>query len=397
MTEIDTIQKSAAWVFAIALVVRIGGVTLTTLTDINPDSGNDANGFASTAQAYATGEFGIQYFLNSLPSAYPTWGFFLSPFWHIPGPSRVYARLGMAIVGAFAIYNIYLIVAHHVSRQAGAFAVAPLITLPSFVALHSVVLRDVAIICGLVYAVRLLSVPSRWPVSLRYIFVLFAVGIATLLRVENLPVYAAMAGTGIALWIIPKKYYRITGLVGGLVAVASYPIWIRMTRAVGILGPQEHPLEFLSFMRQARIREGGRTQYLADIVLETPLDMLFYAPVSAVYFLFVPLPGMAEIPVDYIMTIESLVTIAFAIAAVFGVYALWQRSPPLVGALLVGFVLFAVLYGIISTNVGTSVRQRQVLSWVLFVFGGIGVAERYHLQFQWTTSEEEEEETMASD
>ena len=374
--------KDAVYVFFLALGVRVGGVVLTTLTDLNPDSGGDAAGFARNAAAYASGDQSIVFFIENLGTTYSTWGFFLTPFWLLPGPSRVYARLGVALVGAFAIYNVYLIVRYTFSKQAAMFSVAPLVVFPSFVALHSVVLRDAAILAGLVYIIRLFAVPSRWSLGIKYALVMLIIGFISLLRPENFPIYAVMGGTAAVLWGLKRRHYGTITVGGAILGVFAY-FANEIARQLDLLRGHETIFEFLLFLRAARIREGGRSQYLADITLETPLEVALYAPQGAFYFLFSPLPWLAESPIDYIMLVETTIMLVFAFAGISGVVRLWQRRPQLAGALLVGLLSAALFYGIISTNVGTSVRQRQVFSWIVFVFGGIGIAGRYHLRIIW--------------
>ncbi|ELY42659.1 glycosyltransferase family 39 protein [Natronorubrum bangense] len=400
----DYLQNDALRVFLFAFLVRVGGVMLTTLTDLNPDEGGDATGFANHAAAYASGELTIIHFFESFGGTYPTWGFVLSPFWVLPGPSRIYARLGIALIGAFAIYNVYLIVRQTVSRQAALFAVIPLTVFPSFVALQSVILRDAAMLACMTYAVRLLVVRDRWPTGPKYALVLLAIGFASLLRVENLPIYAVMAGTAAVIWGLSRRHYGAITVGGAILAIFAY-FANAIAQWLDILRGHDSILEFLLFLRAARIREDGRTQYLTDVTLETPLDVALYAPRGAVYFLFAPLPWLAESAVDYLMVIESMVMIGFAIAGLSGFVRLWQRRPQLAGALLVGLMAAALFYGVISTNVGTSVRQRQVFSWIIFVFGGIGIADRYHVRVIWpwnradsiVKSDSKREEPVAGD
>lgn len=375
--------SDAAVVFLLAFLIRIAGIILTTF-GLNPDQGTDTSGFAHAAEAIASGTMPLSEVLRSLGASYPTWGLFLSPFWLLPGPSELYAQVFMALLGAFAIYNIYCLVSYCHSKQAAVFAVVPLMILPSFVALHSIILRDVAILAGITYAIRLLIVPGRWRTSIRYALALLAITIASILRLENLPLYAVMFGTGVMLTYLPREYYATGGTIAGVLAVVSYPVTERVFRWLGLLGGRDHLVDFLLFMRRARISEGGRTQYLTDISLQTPTDVLLYAPLGAIYFLFVPFPWMAETVIDYITVVESLVMLVFAVAALRGMVLLARRDLPLLVALLLGTCLFALLYGIISVNVGTSVRQRQTFSWILFALGGIAIAQSYRLDIVWS-------------
>lgn len=375
-------RRTALLVFVVAAVVRFMGVVVTVVTGLNPDQGADTIGFAASAQAYTTGEQSLQFFLENLGSAYPTWGFVLSPFWLLPGPSELYAQFVIALVGAFAVYNVYILVAYHVSRQAALFTTVPLIFFPSFVALHSVILRDAAILAGLVYAIRIWTVPNQLSDTRRYLLAGGVIVFISLLRLENLPIYAAMFLAGYITWRLPQRYHVPALATAALAGLAAYPILERVFQWLGILRGRSLG-DFLVFMRNARISEGGRTQYLADVPVENLPDLLLYAPVGAFYFLFVPFPWMAETVVDYVTVVESVVMLGFAVFAIRGIATLGKRHLPLAVALLVGFLLFAFFYGLISTNVGTSVRQRQTFSWLVFAFGGIGLAQYLHLKIRW--------------
>ncbi len=375
-------HRTVLKIFIAAVVVRIIGVGVTVLTEFNPDHGTDTVGFAASARAYTTGEQSIWFFFKNIGTTDPTWGFFLSPFWLLPGPSELYAQLTIAFIGAFAIYNIYLLVTYHVSRQAAIFATVPLIFLPSFVALHSVILRDTAILCGFVYTVRILTVPGQLSDTSRYLLAVSVIMLISLLRLTHLPIYAAMFLAGYITWRLPRHYHipaLSTTALGGIIA---YPILERVFQWIGILRGRSL-IDFLLFVRNARIGEGGRTQYLTDVPVESLFDVLFYAPLGAFYFLFVPFPWMIETAVDYVTVIESLVMLFFAVFVIRGIVALGKRHLPLAVALVVGFFLFAFFYGVISTNVGTSVRQRQIITWMIFVFGGAGIVQTLNLEIRW--------------
>lgn len=376
------LQKDALQIFLLALFVRVCGVVVTTLTNLNPDKGGDTTAFAREATMYASGELHISYFVDSLGSTIPTWGFFLSPFWLFPGPSQMYARFAIALIGAYAIFNIYILIKFHFNMQAAIFAAVPLIFFPSFVALHSVILRDAAILCGLVLAIRLVTVPGRLSKPRRYGLAVVAIAFASLLRLENLPIYLVMFLVGYLTWRLPRHYHLPTLVATAVAGLLAYPILERLFHWLGILRGRSL-VDFLVFMRNARISEGGRTQYLINVPVESLTDILLYAPYGVFYFLFVPFPWMIENPIDYFTVVESLVMLGFFVAAIRGTVYLARRNLPLTVALITGFILFIALYGIISVNVGTSVRQRQTFSWVIFALGGIGIAEHYRFKPNW--------------
>ena len=80
---------------------------------------------------------------------------------------------------------------------------------------------------------------------------------------------------------------------------------------------------------------------------------------------------------DVVIALQALGNIAFTIAALCGIRYAFQRAPATTVTLAVGFLAAAGLYGIVSANVGTSVRHRQMFFWVVYLFGAIGVVEQF--------------------
>lgn len=377
--------RSAVVLFILALAIRLVGVGLTTLTDVNPDQGQDTVGFANVAAAIAAGEQPFLEAITSIGSTYPTWGAILSPFWLLPGPSELYGQLFAAVLGAYAVYNVFLVGRWYHSSWAGWLAAGPVLVFPSFVAIHSTILRDVAILCALTLAVRLFLVPGRWRRPVRYAGGIVAILFATLLRIENGPVFGVVIATGLVVYLIQRHQAFVA------LPFAAIPVGLAVYRTY-LVGPLQglvyrgygNPVDFLVAYRAARIREqhdGARTGYLIEVLPETTAELLAFAPIGAVYFLFVPFPWMIETGADLLAGVESLITVVYAVCAVGGVWYVGKRQPPEAIALGVGFLAFALLYGIISANVGTSIRQRQQLVWVLYLFGGVGMAARFEPQF----------------
>ncbi|MCL9817478.1 hypothetical protein [Natronocalculus amylovorans] len=367
-------------VLTCAFIVRLGGVLITNLTTLNPDQGADTFAFANQAHEIASGNVPISDLVNSLGSTVPTWGLFISPFWLLPGPSEVYAQIFVAFLGSFAIFNIYLLIRYFHSTQAALLTVIPLIFLPSSVALHSVILRDAAILASLTYSIRLFVIPYQIEKSARLILIIISITTASLLRIENLPIYALVFFTIISLTHLKKEYYLTAVFVFFATSLLLTPVINQIFNWLGILRHRDGILDFLMWMRGARIREGGRTQYLTDVTLQTPTDVLLYAPLMGIYFLYAPFPWMAENIIDYLTVFESVIMIVFSIFAIRGWVALSRRNLGLATGLLAGLVLFITLYGIISVNVGTTVRQRQTFSWVIFALGAIGFTEQYKMR-----------------
>ena len=378
--------KQAVPVFVIALAVRVVSAAVTTVTTLNPDSTADAVGFGNNAGAiargilegdpylYVNGSVGLAQFLFPFASSdiYSVWGTFLAPFWLLPGPSGFYARLGNAFLGAFAIYNVYLIARHYHSHHAGVVASVPMIFYPSFVAVHSTLLREAIVLFGITTAVRLLILPrrrhSKWPF---YALAAGLIHIALLLRTDNVVIYFAAISAAITVHLIKS----------GSVSKQAVGFGLALSPVVFLLSL---PLvrDGIAFLARTRtLRARGRAVYLPEVVPRTIVELVAFSWVGAAYFLYTPFPWMVETIPDLLVGVEGLVNIVFTVAAVCGVRSLDRKHQYAIVGLLVGLAVAIVLYGVGTVNYGTGIRHRQMFIWVIFLFGGIGISE--HVRFVW--------------
>jgi 4-amino-4-deoxy-L-arabinose transferase-like glycosyltransferase len=374
----------AVSVFVIGFIVRVVAAVVTTLTTLNPDSRNDAVGFGNTAESIASGiRDGHTYFYTSgsitpsqliFPLApvdiYQLWGSFLAPFWLLPGPSGFYARLGNAFLGAFAIYNVYLITRYYHSHHAGVVAALPLLFYPSIVAIHSTLLREAIVLFGITSAVRLLIIPSKRRSRLFSIALAgLLIHIALLQRDDNIVIYVAAIVAALAAYAVESgRLSKRTVGIGVLISPAAFVLSFPVVR---------DGVEFLARTREIRAR--GRALYLPEVVPHTVLELIAFSWVGAAYFLYAPFPWMIETVPDLLVSVEGIINLGFTVAAVWGVRSLGRKNTPATVGLIVGLGVAVILYGVGTVNYGTGMRHRQMFLWVIFLFGGIGITE--HVKF----------------
>lgn len=352
-----------------ALCTHVAAVVGTTVTSLNPDADGDVVTFARIADRFAR-----QLATGTIPafnlgSTDDAWAIFIAPFWLLPGPSRLYARLGMAVLGAAIAYNIYAIATAHHSRTAGVVAAAPMVVYPSVLATHSTILRGSVVLFGLtaaahVYARRLTTSRLRRHVLAGLFFVPAAIQ-----RTDNVPVYAVAFGVGAVVSVVEfGRLRREVYLFGAVLSIptvaAAYPL-------------VQQVVDRLAYIR--RVRASGRTVYFPDVVPQTIWEVTGFSWIGFLYFFYTPFPWMIGRPIDAIVMIEGVINLLFTVAAVSGVRLTWRRAPVTTAALTVGFLVGGALYGLGTANVGTAVRHRQQLLWIVFLFGGIGIAHHVSL------------------
>ncbi|NHN40960.1 phospholipid carrier-dependent glycosyltransferase [Halorubellus sp. JP-L1] len=383
--------KSAIYCFGLALTARIISVILTTATAFNPESAGDAVEFGNYAEMIAFGLRNGNPYSNTPSSVDPTqflipltsvniyelWGTLLAPFWLLPGPSGFYARLGNALLGALAIYNVYVIARYYHSHQAGFLAALPMIFYPSFVAVHSTLLREAVILFAITTTAQLLIIPSnRRSRLLTYAMAGGLLHVALLLRSDNVFIYASAIGAGLAVYAFESEYISKQSLgVGVILSSAVFIVALPFVR---------DGVEFLARTRELRAK--GRAVYLPEIVPQTVLELGVFSWIGGAYFLYAPFPWMIETIPDLLVGFEGLISICYTLFAVWGIRSLGRKNWPATIALLVGLGVALVLYGVGTANYGTGMRHRQMFLWVVFLFGGIGFSERVRIVWPFSYS-----------
>lgn len=139
---------------------------------------------------------------------------------------------------------------------------------------------------------------------------------------------------------------------------------------------------YLSKIRAARAR--GRTVYLGGVIPNTVYKAIFFSWIGAIYFLYSPFPWMVKQISDFIVMFQAFGNVIYTIGAIHGARILFQKSPIGTTGLVFGATAGSILYGLANANVGTVVRQRQMILWIIFLLGGIGFAHFV----TWDTEEE---------
>jgi 4-amino-4-deoxy-L-arabinose transferase-like glycosyltransferase len=368
--------REAGALLALAFLTRLVGVSVTTLTGLNSYAKADVRGFATAASATASTLAAGSLPIVEFRDVYQVWGLFLSPFWLLPGPSRVYARVGVALLGAYSVYNVYRMTEKYASTQAAAIAAAPMVLFPTFVFIHATILREAAVLFGLTTAFRLALIRrGRLPAWVRATAAGCCLLFALSLRPENWPLYLLVAVAGGTVFVARRYDYRVTVAVGTPTALISVMLALPFIRRL---------VDRVAFVRSNRAK--GRTAYLTDTIPNRITEVVAFSSVGAAYFLFSPFPWMVGRPIDVVVLLQALTNVTFLGFALNGGRVLARRWPPVVFAAAVAWLVFgALIYGVGTANVGTAVRHRQMFTWFLFVLGGTGAAQ--YVRFDWVPTQ----------
>lgn len=360
----------------VALAARFGGIFITEVIGVNPFGAGQVHGHTARAEEFAAEFRRLEFDINwTATTAAERWAPILALFWLLPGPSGLYAQVGMALLGTAGVYNVFVIARHYHSEQAGLIAALPLALFPTYVFMHSVIQREATILFLLTTAFILVFLPPRYiRTPINYGLGIGCVLLAGHLRVETLSVYLAIIGlVSVAAIFMSERLSRATklrvGTTTGVFGVGA--VYVVMTRFLVSIG---EIVDFFANLRARRAR--GRATYLPEAIPSSLLELIAFSWIGAIYFLFTPFPWHLESVLDIGGLVELIIGITYALFAILGALVLKERTLLGTLALISLIILFSVLFGFGTANYGTAVRHRQTVFWAIFILGAIGISSK---------------------
>lgn len=291
----------------------------------------------------------------------------LAPFYLLVGDSPVVGRLGVAVLSLAVGYFAYRITARVATRRAGVGVLVVVSFWPTIVYRSVVVQREVVLAGAML---GLLWAATRWldRVTLRSVLVAaVAVGLVVAMREENLLLVAAVVGTVLLARGRRRPYYL---LFAGVVSVPLVVLFALNFGAITGYGATLSPAALDAF---AYGRAHGDAAYLVGLHYRSWLDVLVYAPLKVVFFLFTPFPWQVRGVVELVVGLSALGLFGLTVLARRGVAVLTDR-PGHLFVLLAYLVTGVAAYAIIEMNYGAAVRRRIQFVPVIAILAVIGLS-----------------------
>jgi hypothetical protein len=372
MAPLEDNSYRSIYLLLIAIFSRLVMIIFDAVAGLNPHTGRDTVTFAKNADKIAdqflSGDFD-SFFANASGGTNESWGLLLSPFWMIPGPSEVYAAIFVTIMASVGIYNVYIIVNYYSTHQAGIWATLPLIFAPNIIAVHGSILRDGVVLFSLTASARYLAV-TRLAVHHRIVIPIACLGLSYYLRSYTLVIFTVAIFAGLIAGLAKereavKKLSYFSPLLGGL-------IFLIFKDAV------KNRVLSVASVRSYTAR--GRAAYLPEVVPESLIEAAIFSWIGFLYFMFAPFPWQISTIGDFATSVESTTFFLLCIAALIGVKRMIFRDIAVAVGLLIGLFVGGALFGLGSGNYGTTVRHRQMFTWVICFFAGIGLDNLFKIK-----------------
>lgn len=358
--------------FLFRLVFIIGDSIVGVLPSVPISSGHNQRAI-EVATAWLNGQLFVS--LGNVTPMRVLMAHLLAPFYVVIGQSPIAGRIAIALLSLCVGYLVFQIAHHVTDRRTSILAAAATLFWPTIVYRSVVIQREIIITIVLL---TVLWVAVQWldSITLPTVgVVLLAAIVMFILRKENLLLIAAMVGCVTLIKSRDKPYY-IAGLA--LVGASFFTYFsLNFERFTGY-GTTLSPAALDSF---AYGRAHGDAVYLVGLHYETWLDVILYAPIKVVYFLYTPLPWHIQGPTELFVGMSALALVVATVYARRG-FAILQEKPYYLGLLCSYLLTGIVTYSIIEMNYGAAVRRRIQFIPILLLLAAVGLS-KVELEVRW--------------
>lgn len=278
------------------------------------------------------------------------------------------------LVGTLVVFNVFQI-ARLLWGDKGAERAAWWAALfPTLVLNSAIILREVFVVYPLTLGIVCFV---RWRLSGRMIWLPAAVGCMSIAVIFHSGVVGALAVVGATVvFEVLRSLNRARGRARFALLLGSAAAVVMLLAVAGFVASRVNLFVLASvidFMagHQAGTYAADRTDYLPNMVVSTPVDILWQAPIRFLFFQFMPFPWLIRTPADIFGLLDSglyalLVFQAFRARAAI-------RMNPAARSVVWAWVGCVLVYGLLISNYGTAIRHRAKMAPLLIAVAAAGM------------------------
>ncbi|MXR50422.1 hypothetical protein GRX03_02215 [Halovenus sp. WSH3] len=309
--------------------------------------------------------------LSAMPVEPNLWTFmsyYLTPFYLIIGQDPIAGRIAVSVSSILLGYISYKIGRFVLSRNQATFAAGLILFWPTILYRSVVIQREILLTVALltvVLAIQHMYASITWRDA-----ILGGLGIIVIavLRVENILLVAAMIAVAGYLKSRDNPY----GMAAITIVVSVFATFFAFNTAQftgygAVLSPDVVDA-------YAHARAHGEAAYLINLHYDTWLDIVLYAPLKIVYFLYTPFPWQVRGVVEAMVSVSAIALLFSTVVAKRSIGKLRNR-PYYLGILTSYLTTGIVIYSIVEMNYGAAVRRRIQFIPILLLLGVIGLSD----------------------
>ena len=311
-----------------------------------------------------------------------------APFYILLGSWQVAGELGTAFYGTVIGYVTYAIATQVTTRRNAVFAAGAVVFWPSVLYRSVVIQREIIIALAMlttVWVALRLTQPNRlyervpekeiwrtahWTKRLPMgdiALLLGSTAIVYVMRPENLAIVGVVLVIALALRNrhLPWRFVVVGGLLLPILGyfALNFGDFIGGKAVFTPAGLDEY----------AHRRAHGGSAYLTDLHYRSWLDIILYAPVKIVYFLFSPLPWQVNSPTEFFAGVSGWGLFVTTLLSGRG-FALLRNHPEKRVVLTAYAISGITAYSIIEMNAGAAFRRRIQFVPIILILAVVGLS-----------------------
>lgn len=291
----------------------------------------------------------------------------LAPFYLFFGRTPLSGRIAIAFFSIVCGYLVFRLGTHLANRRTAVAATGVVLFWPTVLVRSVLVQREILILAAsLLFLLAVLELSRE--LTLPWLVALLVGTHGTfLLRRENLLIVGAVVG---AVGLMKSRDRPV--LLGAIGVLSTGFLTFFALNLELFIGPfRSFSPDVISKFAHERAR--GSAAYLVELHYETWLDIVLYAPVKLLYYLYTPFPWQISSVVELVVGITALCLLAATVAAKWGTVQL-REKPEIVTALLTYFFTGVLSYSIIEMNYGAAIRRRILFVPILLLLAVVGLS-----------------------
>ncbi|WP_436903769.1 hypothetical protein [Halovenus halobia] len=309
--------------------------------------------------------------LSAMPLEPTLWTFmsyYLTPFYIIIGQDPIAGRIAVSVSSIFIGYISYKIGRFVLSRNHATFAAGLILFWPTILYRSVVIQREILLTVALLTVI--LAIQHMYGTITWRDAILGSLGLVVIvvLRAENILLVAAMIA--VAGYLKSRDNpYRLAAITIVVSVFATFFVFntAQFTGYGTVLSPDV-------IDAYAHGRAHGEAAYLTELHYDTWLDIVLYAPLKVMYFLFTPFPWQVRGAVESMVAISAIALLFSTLVAKRSIGKL-KDQPYYLGILASYLTTGIIIYSIVEMNYGAAVRRRIQFIPILLLLGVIALSD----------------------
>ena len=356
---ISKLEPEIKHLFIVAFTLRVILILLYAYSKILPEFTVLSDILVFQGAGFQFSQNGLPWLFSHFVSGTYMYSWFIGLIYALVGRSTLMIQVINAIFGTIVVWIVYLTALLVWGGNKAKYAAWIVALFPSMVFFSSFILREEPII--LLYSLGIYFL-VKWQITKKMWFFIISILLFTLSLGFHTGMLPSLIVPFFPLITDLFSFYRYKKFKSFaktfvLVIIALVLIFIVLKTNWGmdkIPSSEGISVNFITEQQQNASR--GRAAYLTNLVVKSPVDFLWQAPIRILYFLFAPFIWMIQAPLDFIGFLDALLYILLCWGILRGWYKI-QKSKAAV-TIFILLVVEVIALALTTSNYGAALRHR---------------------------------------